>query len=80
SSSVENVKINKQSSSHSRHHSDRKLKKKRPPNYYKQEYQQMLEPSTLQHQNQNDINEQPAQIEQIKNDTRYIACDQWVDS
>ncbi|CAF3573410.1 unnamed protein product [Rotaria socialis] len=80
SSSVENVKINKQSSSHSRHHSDRKLKKKRPPNYYKQEYQQMLEPSTLQHQNQNDINEQPVQIEQIKNDTRYIACDQWVDS
>jgi hypothetical protein len=80
SSSVENVKISKQSSSHNRHHSDRKLKKKRPPNYYKQEYQQMLEPSTLQHQNQNDINEQTPQIEQNTNDIRYISCDQWVDS
>jgi hypothetical protein len=81
SSSVENVKISKQSSSHNRHHSDRKIKKKRPPNYYKQEYQQMLEPSTLQQQpNQNDTNEQTPQIEQNTNDIRYISCDQWVDS
>jgi hypothetical protein len=80
SSSVENLKISKQSSSHNRHDSDRKLKKKRPPNYYKQEYQQMLEPSTLQHQNSNDINEQTPQIEQNTTDSRYISCDQWVDS
>jgi ubiquitin carboxyl-terminal hydrolase 10 len=79
SSSVENVKINKQSSSssHTRHHSDRKLKKKRPPGYYTQEYQQMLEPST---HNQNDINEQTPKIEQNINDERYLSCDQWVDS
>jgi ubiquitin carboxyl-terminal hydrolase 10 len=81
SSSVENVKITKQSSSsHTRHHSDRKLKKKRPPEYYKQEYQQMLEPSTLQQQNQNDINEQTPKIEQNNTDERYISCDQWLDS
>jgi hypothetical protein len=80
SSSVENVKISKQSSSHTRHHSDRKLKKKRPPGYYTQEYQQMLEPSTLQDQNQNDINEQTPKIEQNINVERYISCDQWVDS
>jgi hypothetical protein len=80
SSSVENLKISKQSSSHNRHDSDRKLKKKRPPNYYKQEYQQMLEPSTLQHQNSNDINEQTPQIEQTTTDSRYISCEQWVDS
>ena len=81
SSSIENVKVNKQSSSHSRHHSDRKLKKKRPPNYYKQEYQQMLEPATLQQQqNQNDIKEQTPQIEQNANDPKYISCDRWVDS
>jgi hypothetical protein len=82
SSSIENVKITKQSSSssHNRHHSDRKLKKKRPPNYYKQEYQQMLEPSILQHQLSNDINEQTPQIEQNSNDERYISCEQWVDS
>jgi len=81
SSSVENMKINKQSSSsHTRHHSDRKSKKKRPPGYYTQEYQQMLEPSTLNNHNQNDLNEQTPQIEQNTNNERYISCDQWVDS
>lgn len=40
----------------------------------------MLEPSTLQQHNQNDINEQTIQIEPKKNDIRYITCDQWVDS
>jgi hypothetical protein len=40
----------------------------------------MLEPSTLQHQNSNDINEQTPQIEQNTTDSRYISCDQWVDS
>ncbi|CAF1659344.1 unnamed protein product [Adineta ricciae] len=80
SSSVENVKITKQSSHH-RHDSDRKLKKKRPPNYYKQEYQQMLEPSTLHHANvHHDKNDQTSQTEQNTNDPRYISCDQWVDS
>ncbi|UJR10689.1 hypothetical protein I4U23_014883 [Adineta vaga] len=82
SSSVENVKITKQSSSssHHRHDSDRKLKKKRPPNYYKQEYQQMLEPATLQHTKINDNNEQTSQKEQNTNDARYQSCNQWVDS
>jgi ubiquitin carboxyl-terminal hydrolase 10 len=80
SSSVENVKISKQSSSHTRHHSDRKLKKKRPPGYYTQEYQQMLEPSTLENHNQKNPNEQTPQIEQNSNDERYISCEQWVDS
>lgn len=75
------MKINKQSSSsHTRHHSDRKSKKKRPPGYYTQEYQQMLEPSTLNNHNQKDLNEQTPQIEQNTNDERYISCDQWVDS
>lgn len=82
SSSVENMKINKQSSSssHPRHHSDRKLKKKRPPGYYSQEYQQMLEPSTHKHLNQNDINEQTPQHEQNSTDERIYMCNQWVDS
>jgi hypothetical protein len=44
----------------------------------------MLEPSTLQqqqqHHNQNDINEQTPKIEQNTNDERYISCEQWVDS
>ena len=77
SSSIENVKINKVSSSLNHRQSDRKLKKKRPPNYYKQEYQQMLEPSILQ---QREINEQTVQIEQNANNSRYLSCDQWVDS
>lgn len=82
SSSVENMKINKQSSSssHPRHHSDRKLKKKRPPGYYSQEYQQMLEPSTDKHLNSNDINEQTPQHEQKTTDERLHMCHQWVDS
>ena len=82
SSSVENMKINKQSSSssHPRHHSDRKLKKKRPPGYYSQEYQQMLEPSTDKHLNSNDINEQTPQHEQNTTDERLHMCNQWVDS
>jgi len=80
SSSVENMKISKQSSSHTRHHSDRKLKKKRPAGYYDQEYQQMLEPSTLKPHNQNDINEQTPQTEQNANDEKYLSCHQWVKS
>ncbi|CAF1421315.1 unnamed protein product [Adineta steineri] len=82
SSSIENVKIKKQSSSssHNRHDSDRKLKKKRPPNYYTQEYQQMLEPATLQQQKSNDIKEQTPNIEQNTNDPKYMSCVQWIDS
>lgn len=77
---MENVQINKQSSSssHARHHSDRKLKKKRPPGYYTQEYQQMLEPSTHEHLNQNAINEQTPQIEQNTTDERINICNQWL--
>jgi hypothetical protein len=63
------------------------LKKKRPPNYYKQEYQQMLEPSTRQYQqylNQNDerssSNEPTSKVEQNANDAKFISCNQWVDS
>jgi hypothetical protein len=85
SSSIENLKITKQSSSsHNRHHSDRKLKKKRPPDYYQQEYQQMLEPSILLQQQElngeNDettpiqirSNEQTPQIEQNTNESNLL--------
>lgn len=73
SSSVENFQTHRH---HSRHHSERKLKKKRPPNYYKQEYQQMLEQSKQ-------INGQTEEIppnEPTSSDSKYISCDQWVDS
>jgi hypothetical protein len=80
SSSVENLKITKQSSStQNRNHIYRKLKKTRPPGYYRQEYQQMLEQSKQLNGQIDETtpiqirsNEQTPQIEQISTEPNIL--------